>query len=451
MAKRKIEGDKFTRMTTAPLRSLITSLAIPSMVIMVVSALYNIADTFFVSFLGTSVVAAVGIGFPLMGVIQAVGFFFGAGSGNYMSRALGSKQTDEAARMAATGLVSGFLFMAAISVACLITLKPLVIGLGATPTITPYAEKYIFYILFAAPWMVSATVLNMQLRFEGSAAIAMTGMLSGAVLNIFLDPLFIIVVGLGISGAAIATMLSQMISFSILFFYGTTRGENIRIKFRLFSPSVKRYREILRGGIPSLLRQVLLAISTVIINHFAGIYGDAAIAAISIVQRLMQFAGSLALGFGQGFQPVCGFNYGAKLYERVRKGFWFCWRTSSGIMLVMAIGLAVFAPQVIAFFRKDDPEVMRIGVFYLRLVCLTMPLVPWVVTNNMTTQTIGLASYASFLAVARCGLFTIPALIIFRLCGLGLTGVLISMPVSDFCAFLSAIPVAYQLFTKILS
>ena len=434
------KSEKFIMMTTAPVERLVLSLAGPSIAIMLTSALYNMADTYFVSSLGTSQVGAVGIAFPLMAVIQAMGFFFGQGTGNYMARALGAQDSDGASRMAATGLISGFIFMSLIAAAGLAALGPLVEGLGATQTIRPFAREYIFFILLASPWMVAATVLNQQLRFQGSAAIAMTGMLSGAILNIFLDPLFIFVFRLGVKGAAIATMISQMVSFSILFFYSTAHKDNIQIRFKYFSPSVSRYAEMFRGGVPALLRQSLMSVASILINHFARPYGDAAIAAISISNRIAMFAASVILGFGQGFQPVCGFNYGAKLYSRVKKAFWFCVRFCTGALLIISTAMAIFAPNIIALFRKDDPEVIAIGALGLRLQCVSLPFAAGIIMVNMMTQTMGKALEASIVALSRQGLFLIPSLFILGPL-LGLDGIQLSRPVSEIASLIVVIPV----------
>ena len=427
-------------MTTEPVEKLVLSLAIPSIAIMLISALYNMADTYFVSSLGTSEVAAVGIAFPLMALIQAMGFFFGQGSGNYMARALGAQKTEDASRMAATGSISGFIFMAILSAAGLIGITPLVSILGATETIRPHAIEYIVFILIASPWMVAAMVLNQQLRFQGSASIAMVGMLSGAILNIFLDPLFIFVFGMGVKGAAIATMVSQIVSFFILLCYGCTRQENIPIKLKHFSPSISRYIEMIRGGIPALIRQGLMSIASIIINNFAGFYGDAAIAAISIVNRLCMFAGSAIIGFGQGFQPVCGFNYGAKLYDRVKKSFWFCVRICSIGLFVICITMAIFAPEIIALFRKDDLDVIAIGTRGLRLNCISLPFMAIVIMCNMLTQTMGKAMEASIVASARQGLFLIPNIFILGPL-VGLLGIQLCTPVADFLSLAIAIPI----------
>jgi len=438
------KNDKFLRMTTEPVEKLVINMAIPSIAIMIITSLYNMADTYFVSYLGTSQVAAVGIAFPLMAIIQAIGFFFGQGTGNYMSRVLGAQKTEDASRMAATGLVSGFAFMAIIAITAIICLDLVVDGLGATETIKPFAKEYLVFTLLASPWMVAATVLNQQLRFQGSASIAMVGMLSGAILNILLDPVFIFVLGLGVRGAALATMICQILSFFILFFYGTTRKGNIPIKFSHFSPSRKLYTEIFRGGIPALIRQGLASISFIIINHFARAYGDAAIAAISIVQRICMFAASVVLGLGQGFQPVCGFNYGAKLYSRVRKAYWFCVRFCSISLLVLSTLMAIFAPQLIALFRKDDLDVIAIGTIGLRLHCLSLPLMGFVVISNMMTQTMGKAMEASIVALSRQGLFLIPSLFILSPI-FGLRGIQLASPVSDFTSLIIVIPLILRI------
>ncbi|MCL2181764.1 MAG: MATE family efflux transporter [Treponema sp.] len=427
-------------MTKSPVEKLVLGFAGPSIAIMMISAVYSMTDTYFVSSLGTSEVAAVGIAFPLMAIIQAMGFFFGQGSGNYMARALGAQDTDGASRMAVTGLISGFIVMSLIAAAGLAALEYLAIGLGATETIIPFARDYILFILLASPWMVAATVLNQQLRFQGSASAAMWGMLSGAILNIFLDPLFIFAFGLGVKGAAVATLISQMTSFAILFFYAAARKGNIPIKIKYFTPSVSRYVEMFRGGVPALLRQSLMSVAAILINHFARPYGDSAIAAISISNRLSMFATSMVLGFGQGFQPVCGFNYGAKLYSRVKKAFWFCVRFCCSAILIISIAMAIFAPHIITLFRKDDLDVIAIGAVGLRLNCISLPFTAGIIMVNMMTQTMGRALEASIVAVSRQGLFLIPSLFILGPL-LGLNGIQLARPVSEIASLIVVIPV----------
>ena len=440
--------EKFIKMTTEPVEKLILGLAFPSIMIMIISAVYNVVDTYFVASLGTSAVAAIGIAFPLMNIISAMGFSFGQGSGNYMARALGARDTEGAARMAATGLVTSIITMGVIALGLILGLGPLVNALGATPTIKPYAMDYIFFILLASPWMVAATVLNQQLRFQGSAAMALVGIMAGVFLNVILAPLFIFVFKWGVKGAGAATMAAQMTSFLMLFFYSATRKGNIAIKLTLFSPSVARYKEMFRGGIPALIRQGLMSIANIIINHFAGGYGDAAIAAISIVNRIVMLANSVMLGFGQGFQPVCGFNYGAKLYSRVRKAFWFSVKVACIGLFTIAIFLAIFAPHIIALFRKDDGEVIAIGSRALRLNCISLPFTGFIVMCNMITQTMGKALEASIVATSRQGLMLIPALFILRPL-LGLLGIQLATPVSDMASLIIVIPIMVMVLKQI--
>ena len=338
MAKSMNAEQKLKYMTETPLSKLILSLSVPTIISMLISSFYNMADTYFVGLIGSaSASGAVGVVFPLMSIMQAVGFMFGHGSGNHMSRALGAGRTDDAQAMAATGFVSAFIAGLVIMLVGLTTAEPLVYLLGSTETIAPYAQQYIRYLMPGVPFLISSLVLNNQLRFQGSAFYGMIGISTGAVLNILLDPIFIFVLNMGVAGAALATSISQFVSFVILLLM-TRRGANIRIRLRSFNPTLRRFAEIFRGGIPSLARQGLNSLASVCLNLAAGGYGDAAIAAMSIVSRVMQMTVSAIIGFGQGFQPVCGFNYGAKLYGRVRKAFWFCVRLGYVLRASCSVG-----------------------------------------------------------------------------------------------------------------
>jgi putative MATE family efflux protein len=426
-------------MTTYPVEKLVCRMAVPSIIIMMVSAMYNMADTFFVGSLGTSDTAAVGISFSLMAIIQAVGFFFGHGSGNYISRALGAQNNRDAERMAAAGFFSAFITGVLISLAGLLFLSPFARLLGATDTILPHARSYLRFILIGAPFMVSSLTLNNLLRFQGSAFWGMIGMTSGAVLNVGLDPLFIFVLDMGITGAALATMISQIVSCILLFVVSSIGKHNVRIRLRNFRPGIKTYREIVRGGIPSLLRQGLLSLATIFLNHAAGGFSDAVIAAVSIVNRITLTAGAALLGLGQGFQPVCGFNYGAKRYDRVKGAFWFCLRLTTTLLVLMSIGGFAAAPEIIALFRRNDPDVISVGARALRFQCGTFPLAGWIVLNNMMLQTIGRAVPASVIAFARQGLFLIPLLFILTP-WFGILGIQLCTPLADICTFILSLP-----------
>lgn len=432
--------EKRKYLTEEKIPTLVLNMAVPSIISMLITSFYNMADTFFVGQIGTTATAAVGVIFPLMSIIQALGFTFGHGSGNYISRKLGQGEVEDAKKMATTGFVSALIAGAIFGLVGLIFLDGLVGILGATPTIAPYARQYAMYILIGTPFMASSLVLNNQLRFQGSAFFGMIGMGVGAVLNIALDPLFIFVLDMGVSGAALATILSQIVSFCLLL-RGCTRGGNIAISLKNFSPSWARYKEIARGGTPSLFRQGLGSVATICLNFAAGIYGDAAIAGMSIVTRVLQFANSAIIGLGQGFQPVCGFNYGAKLYGRVRKAFWFTVSLAFCVLLIGSIVGIAFAPQIIAIFRKEDLEVIKIGALSLRLQCIFLPLSAFVVGSNMMLQTIGKPVKASISAAARTGLFFVPAILILPQF-FGLLGVQMSQAVADLCSFVLCVPLA---------
>lgn len=430
--------DNYTYMTTAPVHRLIMSLAVPTIISMLVTSFYNMADTYFVGKINTQSTAAVGIVFSIMAIIQAIGFFFGHGSGNYISRKLGAKETESAERMASTGFFLSLFVGIILAIIGWIFLTPISLALGSTPTILPYTERYLGIILLGTPFMSSSLVLNNQLRFQGNAAYAMVGIVSGAVINVGLDPLLIFVFDMGISGAAWATVISQACSFCLLLAM-SRKGENIRIRFRNFTPTWKYIREIIGGGTPSLARQGLASFSTILLNVAAGGYGDAAIAGMSIVSRIGMFINSFLIGFGQGFQPVCGFNYGAKLYARVRQGFWFCVKVGVIFLLVCAVAGFGYAEEVVALFRRGDPEVIEVGAAALRWQLITYPLGAWIIVSNMMLQTIRKSVRATILSSARQGLFFIPLIFILPHF-FGLQGVEMCQAVSDMLTFLLAIP-----------
>ena len=430
---------KFHKMTETPVGRLICELAVPCIVSMLITSFYNMADTYFVGMMkSNSATGAVGVVYPMMAIIQAVGFFFGHGSGNYISRELGSHHTENASKMAATGFFFAMITGAVICVVGILFLEPLAYLLGATDTILPYATSYLRIILIGAPWMTASLVLNNQLRFQGSAAYGMIGITSGAILNIVLDPLLIFTFHMGIAGAALATIISQLVSCCILFIQ-CSKGANIAIRPSRFTPTWHYFRLIIQSGLPSLGRQGLASLATICLNQAAGLYGDAAIAAMSVVQCITMFGASAMIGFGQGFQPVCGFNYGAKLYKRVEQGFWFCVKVALVFLVCISALGAVFAPQLIALFR-DDPQVIELGATALRFQCLTFSLQSWIVASNMMTQSIGKTVPATFLAVARQGIFFIPTVLILSKF-LGFFGVQITQCVSDGLSFLFAVPI----------
>lgn len=416
----------------------IISLSVPTIISMLVTSFYNIADTYFVGQIDTQSTAAVGIVFSVMSIIQAMGFFFGHGSGNYISRKLGAKEKENAERMASTGFFYALFIGIVLAVLGQIFLTPLSKALGSTPTILPYTERYLGIILLGAPFMTSSLVLNNQIRFQGNAVYGMIGIVTGAVINVVLDPILIFVYDLGVTGAALATVISQFCSF-VLLLCMSHHGGNIPIRYCNFTPSWTFVKEIISGGTPSLARQGLLSLSTILLNVAAGVYGDAAIAGMSIVSRIGMFINAFLIGFGQGFQPLCGFNYGAELYGRVRQGFWFCVKVGSIFLLVCSVCGMGYAEEIVSLFRKGDPDVIAVGADALRWQFITYPLGAWVIVSNMMLQTIRKPVRATILSSGRQGLFFIPLIFILPHF-FGLTGVEMCQAMSDLLTFFLAIP-----------
>ena len=432
-------NEKFEYMTKTPVAPLIGKLAVPTIISMLVNTFYNLVDSYFVGKLSTSMAGAVGVVYPLTMIMQAIAFLFGHGSGNFVSRKLGEKETEKATKMVSCGFYYSFVVGILIMAVGLCVPGPLTDLLGATVTIRPYAVSYLIYILIGAPFFMSSLVINNQLRFQGNAMYAMIGMVTGAVVNMVLDPVLIFSCNMGVSGAALATMISQIVSFVILLI-GTTRGGSIRISFKNFSFDFYYVKEIFRGGVPSLFRQGLGSLASICLNQAAGpIGGDAAITGMSIVSRIMMFTGSALIGFGQGFQPVCAFNYGAGFYKRVKESFVFCVKIATVVMLVLSSLGWIFAPELVAIFKKEDPEVIEIATNALRYQCVTFPFSGWIVMVNMMLQSVGKAVPASITAACRQGLFFIPMVLI--LPGLwGMNGVYFAQPLADFFTLLLSVP-----------
>lgn len=438
--------NKHEFLTAAPIPRVIGTMAIPTIISMMVTSFYNIADTYFVSQINTQSTAAVGVIFTVMTIFQAVGFFFGHGSGNYMSISLGAGDRREAEKMAVTGFIYALSIAVVLAIAAATVMSPLCMWLGCTPTILPYAEQYLHPILLAAPFQVGSIVMNVQMRQQGSAAYALVGMMSGAVLNIFLDPLLIFGLDMGIRGAGVATLISQMVSVSILLFM-TTRGDNVRLRIKNISFDPKYITGVFTGGSPSLTRQILNSIATLLLNVAAAPYGDPAIAAMTIVTRITFLVNAAVIGLGQGYQPMCGFCFGARKYDRLIKGYWFCIAVGTVFLTAVSIVGWVYNCEIITLFR-DDAEVIRIGSEALRWQLLTFPLSAGIMLSNMAMQSIRKPIRASLLAAAQRGLFFVPFLLI--LPGYwGLQGVEVSQPLADMCSFVVALPVALYTFRRL--
>ena len=429
-------------MTQTPVPKLILKLSVPTIISMLVTGIYNSADTFFVGKISTEATAAVGIVFSVMAIIQAIGFMCGQGSGNYLARMLGANDTKQANEVASTGFALSLIIGTLIALVGIFLVEPISDMLGATETTLADTKNYMRIILLGAPFMTGQFVINNQLRFQGSAIYAMFGLLAGAIANIALDPLFIFVFDLGVSGAALATVSGQIISFIVLMI-GSKQGVNIHIRFKNIKINKHYILEIINGGIPSLFRQGLAALATIMLNKIAGEFGgDAAIAGMSVATRTLMLVSSALIGFGQGYQPVCSFNYGANLKKRVKQGYFFCLKYGTLFLIVVAAACFVFAPQIVSYFR-DDPDVIAIGSKALRFQAVTLPLMSGIVMTNMMLQSIGAGIKASISSSARSGIFFIPLL--FALSSLfGLTGVECAQAAADVCSMVLAIPFAYS-------
>lgn len=452
--------DRREYLTTTPVPKLILSLSVPTIISMLVTAIYNTADTFFVArvsdnpAINTAATASVGLVFTVMAIIQAFGFFFGHGSGNYLSRMLGAGNHKEANEMASTGFAMAIIVGIIFAIVGNIFAAPIAHFLGATDTTMQFTMDYMRIILIGAPFMMAQFVVNNQLRFQGSAVYAMIGLMSGAVMNMVLDPLLILGFHMQVRGAAIATVMGQFTSFIVLFI-GTSKGENIRMSFSNVKLNLHYLLEVINGGAPSLFRQGLAAISTLLLNRTAGaIGGDAAIAGMSVAGRLMLMMGSALIGFGQGYQPVCSFNYGAGLTKRVKEGFKFCVKYSTIFLIVIAIVFYKFAPQIISlFFREkaaadlDSAQTLQyakeVGTTALRYMCLSTPLSGAIVISNMMLQSIGKGFKASITASARNGFCFIPLILILPHF-LGIQGVEMAQACADVLSMLIAVPMAYS-------
>lgn len=437
--------DRVRHLTEAPVEKLILEMSAPTIVSMLVSSLYNMVDTMFVGRLDTQSTAAVGVAFSAMALLQAISFFFGHGSGNYISRRLGARDYAAAEEMAATGFCAAVLCGCVLGTLGVLFIQPISVLLGSTPTILPYTIRYLRVIFIGAPFIMGSFVLNNQMRFQGNASVAMIGIVVGAVLNVALDPLLIFGFGLGVAGAAWATVISQFVSFVVLFVLNRRRAA-IPVRLRRFSPKAEYFVGIFRGGVPSLCRQGVGSIAGVLLNvsagMFGGVYADAAIAAMGVVSRIAMFANSALIGFGQGFQPVCGTNYGAGKTLRVRRAFLFCVKLGGVTVAAVALLGFVFAAPLLRCFR-DDPQVVAIGAVALRAQCLSMVCNVWIILTNMMLQTIGRAGPASVVAASRQGLFFIPAVFILPQFW-GLFGVQIAQMVADLLSFALALPLGWH-------
>ncbi|MBP5275029.1 MAG: MATE family efflux transporter [Abditibacteriota bacterium] len=431
--------NEYDSLSKAPLNGLIIRLAIPAAISMLVTTVYNMADTWFVSRLGTSASGATGVVFGLMSLLQAAGFMFGQGAGSIISRSLGAGDRAKAERIAAMTFAVSLAAGAVIAVAGIVFIVPLMRVLGSTPTILVFSRKYALWILLAAPFLLGSHVLNNILRFEGKAALAMAGLASGACLNLIGDPVLIFGCRLGITGAGISTAVSQAVSFAILLYMFSSGRSGIRLSVKNLSFRFSELADVCGTGFPSFVRQGMNSVTAMVLNYYAAsLGGDAAVAAMSIVGRVNFALFAVGLGLGQGYQPVCAFNYGAGNYERVRKGYFFTWRASQMIITLLAAAGIVFAREIVEFFR-NDPRVIEIGTLALRLQVAALLCAPYQVSGNMLLQSTGQKLAASALSLLKNGLYFIVLASVFTRIW-GLLGLQMAQPSADVLTALTTIP-----------
>ena len=438
---------QYDKMTKQPVGSLVITLGIPTTISMLVTNIYNMVDTMFVGKLGTSASGAVGIVFGFMSILQAFGFLFGQGAGSIISRRLGNKDEDSASVVASTAFFSSMFMGLLIGILGTVFNTKMVYLLGSTDTILPYAKTYSLFIMAAAPFMTSTFTMNNILRFEGKASLSMVGLMTGAILNMVGDPILMFGLDMGIAGAGLSTAISQFVSFCVLlsmFLSGKTQS---KLSVRKITREFNVMFDIVATGFPSLVRQGLQAVSTMILNQQARIYGDAAVAAMSIVSRISFFIFAVGLGIGQGFQPVCGFNYGARKFSRVKEAFSFTLVAGEVLLGMFAVAGLLFSNQAIAVFR-DDAEVIAFGTPALRYQCMALFLNPLIVLSNMTLQSTGQRAWATFLSMMRSGLYLIPMIYILTYT-MGARGIQLAQPVSDVLSFATALPVIVNFIRKL--
>ena len=443
---KKKYDNKFDKMVNAPVKKLIVTLAVPTVITMLVSAVYNMADSFFVGRIDTTSVASIGIVFSIMTLLQAVGFSIGNGSGIVISNLLGKKDRKSAEVYASVGFYISIIIGIILAVAGLIFSNSIAILLGATESTRKIAAEYLKIILLGSPFILGSFVMNNQLRYQGSAIYSMAGIMSGSIINIGLDPLFIFTFNLGVKGAALATIISQAISFFILL-AGTFRSENIRMSPKRFKPTKTVIADICKNGLPSLSRQGIQTAANICLNFAAAPFGDVTVAGMSVFNRVMFLGFAVVIGIGQGYQPVCSFNNGAKKYNRVYEGYKFTVILTTCFITVASIIEFIFAPELISLFR-DDAQVIEIGTKALKYECIVLPLIGYCTSSNMLIQSLKLSGKATVLALARQGIFYIPLILVLPHL-IGETGIALVQPIADLLSFVITLIITVPVNSKI--
>ena len=447
MNERKADEAYYKKMTTWPVSKLVISLGIPTTISMLVTNIYNMADTYFVGKLGNSASGAVGIVFGLMAIIQAFGFMLGHGAGSIIARKLGEKDIKSAETYASVSFFTSLFLGTVLGITGLLLIDPLMYLLGSTDTILPYARDYGRCILLSMPVMMTSFVMNNILRYEGKAYLAMIGLTIGGVLNILGDPFFIFYLGLGVTGAGISTAVAQCVSFCILLYMFLSKRTQCTLSFAAIKGKAGELILIMKTGLPSLVRQGLTSCSTMVLNGLAGNYGDPAVAAMSIVGKISFFIFAVALGIGQGFQPVSAFNYGARKYSRVKRAFFVTVGLGEVLLGILSVAGIVLSGNLVGIFR-DDITVIEIGTLALRFQLAALFFHPLVVASTMLFQSIGKNAAATFLSMLRSGLCFIPLLIVLTK-QFGLLGIQVSQAVADVITFMMVLPFVIYFFKKL--
>lgn len=442
--------ERIVKFTTASLFPLVVKMTIPSMIGMLVATIYNMTDTFFVGKLNNeALTASVGVVFAFVSIIQAIGFWFGYGSGNYISRMLGKKNYDEAERMASVGVAIAMAVGAVLAVACFVALNPLISVLGGdtSPELLSATKQYLTVTVVTIPFMLFSNVIYNQLRLAGAGKSSMLGLLVGMIINMILDPVFILKMGMGVRGAAYASLIGQIMG-CVMLFSETFRQGNVKIYLRKAKPTFFYIKEILSGGAPNFCRQGITSISSALLNNLAGIYGVHVIAAVTVAQRVVYIAHALVIGFGQGFQPVCAINYGAGKKDRVKKAFKMTWLTITGFLLIATPILMLNAEALTSAFAKQ-PEVVEIATRMVKAQCYVLPVMGYYILSGMMLQNIGRFGLATSVTIAENGTVFIPVILISTYLW-GMEGVIYCKPISSVIALLYSIFIGTYAWKKYL-
>lgn len=437
-------NEKREFMLNTPVSRLVPKMALPSIAGMLVTSAYNLADTLFVSQLGTNATGAVGVNGSIDLIIMMAGSLLAIGAASLTARLLGAKQDERAREVLSTCFFIAFALGCVVLAAGFAFQEEILLLLGANEDILPYSEQYCRYILLAAPFMATSFVLNQCLRAEGSAVFSMIGMMAGAVLNIGLDPLFIFTFGWGVAGASAATAISKVVSWCILMTPYLRKKTLLAIRLCHFRPHWADAKEVCAMGSASFFRTGLGTLAGILLNRIAVTYGTSALAAINVSNRITMFMTSACLGFGQGFQPVAGFSWGAKRYDRVRESFRFSLITCVAGISAVGLLVGIFARPILLLFTDNDAELVRIGVLSLRTQCLAMPFHGFCIIVNMLCSGIGRALPSLLLGLSRQGICFFPILpVMVRLWGV--QGIAAVQGVADMLSLLLAAPIAIRI------